>query len=239
MMQYYPLPNINVGSPDYNRYANFFNSFSPAITRHKFGVKIDQYFSEKDRLSGRYTQRKQHNDSANAYNNPLDPLSQGKKTYDAYHGVLNYTHVFSPKFLLNVSMGYIQNPVKSGLGLLDTSYPDFDISKDLGFPEYMKLGGLHGVPFIGVSTYANGYQSIGSQAWGWFWQTPETYDLNTSLSRIQGRHDLKFGWEGRLRRVSFLQPVAPVGNFNFDLSGTSQFPVRAAATAWPPSSRER
>ena len=52
MMQYYPLPNINVGSPDYNRFANFFNSYSTPITRHKFGIKIDQYFSEKDRLSG-------------------------------------------------------------------------------------------------------------------------------------------------------------------------------------------
>ena len=63
--------------------------------------------------------------SANVYNNPLDPLSQGLKTYDAYQGVVNYTHVFSPKLLLNVSMGYIVNPVKSGVGLLDTSYPEF------------------------------------------------------------------------------------------------------------------
>ncbi len=223
MMTYYPLPNINVGQPNYNRFANFFDSYSNPTTRSKFGIKVDQYFSEKDRLSGRFTQRKQHSTRANIYGNALDPYSEGLQTWNAYSAVVNYTHVFSPTLLLNVSMGYITNPVKSGRGVIDTSYPDFDISKDLGFPEYMKRSGLNAVPEIGVNQYTNGYQSIGNMGWGFFWQTPETHDLNVSLNKIRGRHDLKFGWEGRLRRVSFLQPTDPVGNFSFSNRGTSQF----------------
>jgi hypothetical protein len=61
--------------------------------------------------------------------------------------------------------------------------------------------------------------------WGFFWQTPETHHLLTTLSRLQGRHDLKFGWEGRLRRVSFLQPNSAAGIFDFSYTGTSQFPA--------------
>ena len=61
-------------------------------------------------------------------------LVRGCKRWNAYSGVVNYTHIFNPKTLLNVSLGYIVNPVKSGAGVLDTMYPKFDISKDLGFP---------------------------------------------------------------------------------------------------------
>lgn len=225
MMQYYPLPNINVGAPNYNRFANFFKSYSTPLTRPKFGIKLDHYFSEKDRIAGRFSERKQHTTKPNVYGNALDPFSEGLQQWNAYSATLNYTHVFSSTTLLNVSYGYITNPVKSGLGVLPTSFPKFDISKELGFPEYMKRSGLLGVPFIGVNgNYQNGGNSLGSLAWGWFWQTPETHDLNVSLSRLYGRHDLKFGWEGRMRRVSFLQPNAPLGNFNFSIRGSSQSP---------------
>ena len=54
----------------------------------------------------------------NVYGNPLDPVSLGDQQYNAYQGVLNYTHILNPKTLLNVSLGYITNPVKSGKGCL-------------------------------------------------------------------------------------------------------------------------
>ncbi|MFN7997893.1 MAG: TonB-dependent receptor [Bryobacteraceae bacterium] len=232
LMQLYPMPNINVGSPSYNRYANFFDAFSNPDTISKFGIKIDHSFSEKDRLSGRFTRRTEHSTGTNVYNSPADPFSEGLQTWNAYQGVINYTHVFNPRTLLNVSLGYIANPVKSGLGVLDTMYPSFDITKDLGFPGYMEASGLRAVPGISVSNYARGYLSMGSVPWGFFWQTPETHHLLVSLSRLEGRHDLKFGWEGRLRRVSFLQPNSATGTFSFGYESTSQFPRTGGGDAF-------
>ena len=225
IMQYYPLPNINVGTPSYNRFANFFKSYSAPQIRNTFGIKIDHSFSEKDRISGRFTRRAQHQFDTNVYGNALDPVSDlGYRQFNAYQGVLNYTHILNPKTLLNVSLGIVINPVMDGKGVLDTYYPKFDISKDLGFPQYMKVSGLHSVPEIDVSNYAGGYPSIGNIGWGYFWQTPETHHLVVSLSRVEGRHDLKFGWEGHQRRVSFLQPNSATGVFHFNYTGTSELP---------------
>jgi len=231
LMSYYPQPNINVGTPSYNRLANFFSSFSNPTIRNKFGIKIDHSFSERDRISGRFTQRLQHATQTNVFASPADPFSEGLQRWNAYQGVVNYTHIFNPKTLLNVSLGYIVNPVKSGAGVLDTMYPDFDISKELGFPEYMKVSGLRAVPGISVSNYAHGDLSLGNVPWGFFWQTPETHHLLVSMSRLEGRHDLKFGWEGRLRRVSFLQPNSATGTFSFSFTGTSQFPESGGGDA--------
>lgn len=231
LMQLYPMPNINVGSPNYNRFANFFSSFSNPTIRNKFGIKIDHSFGEKDRISGRFTERLQHATAANVYNSPADPFSEGLQRWNAYSAVVNYTHIFNPKTLLNVSLGYIVNPVKSGAGVLDTMYSDFDISKDLGFPAYLKESGLRAVPGISISNYARGYLSMGSVPWGFFWQTPETHHLLVSLSRVQGSHDLKFGWEGRLRRVSFLQPNSAAGTFSFGYQNSSEFPASGGGDA--------
>ena len=225
VMSYYPQPNINVGTPAYNRFANWFASYSTPSKWNKYGIKIDHYFREQDRLSARFSWRTLHSDTVNVYGNPLDPHGLGLTRFNAYNGVVNYTHVFNPKTLLNISLGYVVNPVKDGQGILDTSYPKFDISKDLGFPEYLKVSGLHAVPAITVSNYANGWESIGNVGWGFFWQTPETHHLLVSLSRLDGRHDLKFGYEGHLRRVSFLQPNSATGTYDFSYTGTSHFPV--------------
>src|SRR5207249_11158028 len=130
MMQYYPQPNINVGTSAYNRFANYFASYSTPSKWNKYGIKIDHYFREQDRLSARFSWRTLHSDTVNVYGNPLDPHCLGLTRFNAYNGVVNYTHVFNPKTLLNISLGYVVNPVKDGQGILDTSYPKFDIRSE-------------------------------------------------------------------------------------------------------------
>src|SRR5438093_5096632 len=138
MMQAFPLPNVNVGSPNYNRYNNWIRSVSNPAAKNQMDFKIDHVFSEKDRLSVRFAPRWQTRDAVNAFDSPLDPYSLGHQKYDAYSFALNHTHSFNPKTLLNVSLGYITNPVRSGRGALADFYPDYDISKELGLPEYLK-----------------------------------------------------------------------------------------------------
>src|SRR5262249_41907490 len=75
MMQAYPLPNLNVGSPNYNRFANWFRSVSNASGRDQMDFKIDHIFSEKDRLSFRFAPRWTYYDKVNSFDSPLDPYS--------------------------------------------------------------------------------------------------------------------------------------------------------------------
>ena len=44
------------------------------------------------------------------------------------------------------------------------------------------------------------------------------------MDKIQGRHEFKFGYEGRMHRISFLQVGYPEGNFSYSQTGTSQTP---------------
>jgi hypothetical protein len=232
VMQLYPLPNANVRTAAYNRYSNYFTSYSSPTSRKQYGVKIDHYFSEKDRLSARVAPRFQTQKTKNLYGNAMDPNGQGLKTWNAYSHALNYVHTFGPKTLITISLGYIINPVYSGRGVLVSDFPEFDISKDLGFPEYMKRSGIRWAPALNASNYSTaGGTSIGSRNGGLFKQTAETHDLNTSLSRVAGHHDLKFGWNGRVHRLSFLQPGAPAGNFSFSFTSTSQLPTTGGGDA--------
>src|SRR5438093_6317718 len=226
MMQEYPLPNLNVGSPNYSRYNNWIRSVSDAGGRNQMDFKIDHIFGEKDRLSIRFAPRWTYYNKVNSFDSPMDPYSQGHNKYDAYSFALNHTHSFSPKTLLNVSLGYITNPVFGGNGVLPEFYPDYDISKELGVPEYLKISGALDTPAVVIPSYraSGGGTNLGNQPWGQYKQTPETYHLLVSLSRVQGRHDMKVGWEGRLHRISFSQPVAPAGVFGFDFNSTSQQP---------------
>src|SRR5207247_2057139 len=143
-------------------------------------------------------------DAVDAFDSPLDPYSLGHQKYDAYSFALNHIHTFNPNTLLNASLGYITNPVRSGRGVLSDYYPDYDISKELGVPEYLKRSGALAAPAILLGNYRSGPtgQNLGSLFWSQYKQTPETYHLLASLSRVQGRHDLKVGWEGRLHKLS-------------------------------------
>src|SRR5207249_9213236 len=130
--------------------------------KNQMDFKVDHIFGERDRLSVRFAPRLQHSDKVNIFNSPLDPYSQGHQKYDAYSFALNHTHSFSAKTLLNVSLGYITNPVFGGNGVLPEFYPDYDISKELGVPEYLKRSGALDTPAVSVGNYRSTGVSIGS-----------------------------------------------------------------------------
>ena len=68
-------------------------------------------------------------------------------------------------------------------------------------------------------------QALGSQTFSILQYPLDTWDLSANLDKIHGQHEFKFGWEGRLHRVSFLQVGYPEGQFNYTVSGTSQTPA--------------
>lgn len=51
----------------------------------------------------------------------------------------------------------------------------------------------------------------------------ETHTALASLNWVLGKHELKFGPELRVHRITFAQPGWPAGQFRFDATGTSEF----------------
>ena len=226
MIQLYPLPNLNVGTSSYNNLHNWVGTGADKNRNDQFDIKIDHQFSAASTLSAKFSYQSGYNKPANLFGNVGDAYSSGFSNGSAKLLALNFTHTFSPKTLLTVSLGLTrQHSFDHGGSAAD--FPNFDPVKDLGMPSYIEANGIKAAP--SVSVYGGygmegGNNSIGTQAWTYLKYAQETHHLIGSLSHTTGRHELKFGVEGRLHRVNIFFPGVPAGTYSFDVNSTSQAP---------------
>jgi len=226
IMSYFPLPNLNVGAANYNPYDNW-TSNGLAINNHdQFDARIDRRFGDHNQLTGRFSYASSPSTGgASCFNNPMDPCSSGKTSWEQRAIALNEVHTFSPSTVLTLSYGFARQFVNQpGPG---ASFPSFDPVKDLGFPSYMGDSGVKATPVIVL--YGGYYQAgplnaIGGQPWAILRDAEETHHLVGALDRMQGRHEFKFGGEMRVHHINQGQPGTPAGYFTFDYTTTSQGP---------------
>jgi hypothetical protein len=79
-MQYYPLPNFNVGTSAYNPYVNFRRSGASASRGDQFDVRVDHHISDRTLLTARFSDNPSNGKSPNCFANALDPCSYGQGT---------------------------------------------------------------------------------------------------------------------------------------------------------------
>ncbi len=224
MMQYFPLPNVAVGTPAYNYLNNWIGTNGNRSNDNRYDVKIDHRISDASMLSGRISHSFGNSEGVNCFGNVADPCTSGPNTGYAWSGSLNFNHIFSPTLISTVTYGYARS--FSHTGGVAADFKDFNPVTTLGLPPYILTSGYVATPDVSLG---NGYQSAGSQSLGSrefsILQYPlDTHTLNVSLDKIKGKHEFKTGYEGRMHRISFLQVGIPEGDFTFSLSGTSQTP---------------
>lgn len=225
LMQYYPLPNLNVGTSAYNPYTNWIGSGSNQNTNDQYDIKIDHRFSDKDLLSVKYSRQGSLYHGFNCYGNLADPCTSGPSDSTAHLAAINLTHTFSPTVLLNLSYGFTRGAVFTHS--IAGDYKNLDPVKILGMPQYIDTSGVPFIPAIYLNssyTQPTGLNSIGTQPWSYLRQGQETHHLLGTLSWVRGQHELKFGGEWRVHRDNFTQPGVPAGIYYYDFTGTSEFP---------------
>jgi hypothetical protein len=225
MMQYFPLPNVAVGTAAYNPLNNWIGSTTSPSTDHRFDTKVDDRLSDSSLLSARFSRSQSTSHGGNCFGDVADPCTQGPNHSYAVSTAISYNHTFSPTLILNVNYGYVRSFAFTGGDALD--FPGFNPVTTLGMPQYILTSGFIATPNI---TFGNGYQSVsgqnlGSQTFSILHYPLDTHDLHVSLDKIQGKHDFKFGYEGRMHIVSYLQVSYPEGQFSFSQTGTSQTPA--------------
>jgi hypothetical protein len=226
LMQYFPEPNLNVGSANYSPFINRVDSGSTRSSNNQWDLKIDHRFSEKNLISGKYSWDGSRSTPFNCFANFADPCSSGPVTGGAHVFALNDTHSFNPTTLLNISYGVSRGryfyPSIAGTFPKGTSAVDL-----LGEPAYMKSSGYNWFPAVGIGggyASAGPYNSIGTELYSYAKQGQETHHLIGTLSWVKGTHEFKFGGEGRLHRLNFTQPnFAPGGYYSFDQTGTANY----------------
>jgi hypothetical protein len=231
LMQYYPLPNLNVGTSAYNPYTNWIGSGSNQGSNNQYDIKIDYRFNDTNLLSAKYSRQGNFGHGFNCYGNVADPCTSGPGDSTAHLAALNFTHTFSPTVLLNIAWGFTRGAVFTHS--IAGDFKDIDPVKLLGMPQYMDTSGVPFIPAINLNSSYNtsGLNSIGTQPWSYLRQGQETHHLLGTVSWVRGQHELKFGGEGRMHRDNFTQPGIPGGQFSYDFTGTSEFPFSGGGDA--------
>jgi hypothetical protein len=218
MLQLFPEPN----QPNQGIYGNWFGSGSSQSFNDQFDIKVDHRFNEKNLVSVKYSYQYNHNKGLDCFKNFTDPCQGGPGWTNAHLFAINDTHTFSPSLLLNVTLGFTR-----GVWHIDAYNPHGvdDPLGALGFPSYLQSNGFKGVPAIYISTYANnGSTSIGTDPYGNYRLGQDTGQLAATLDKVHGPHELKFGLDGRIHQINYIQTNAPVGIFSFDEGGSAACP---------------
>lgn len=233
MMQYFPLPNIAVGTPAYNPYTNWQGSASAPGVNNQFDIKIDQRFSDKDLLAVRYSRGWSPGPhSPNCFGNVADPCDGGPAPSDANLVAINHTHTFSPNLLFTASYGLARSYVFEETIAAESQYKGLSPTATLGMPSYMDDSHIPFIPAIVLGNYTSpSGTNMGTLPWSYEREGTETHELLGALNWIKGAHDLKFGAEGRMHRTNYTQPGTPGGYFYYDFTGTSEYPYSGGGDA--------
>jgi hypothetical protein len=176
----------------------------------QFGIRVDQYLSEKDQLEFRYSfsQGSQTDPLSTAGANvPGFPVGENQR---AQNFVAQETHTFTPTVVATARFSFLRNKF-----LFDEHLNNTDPAS-LGFTYAPSLEEAIGPPFIQVG----GYASIGDPITGPRNTYQNSYDISGSLTWIRGRHQFKFGGGYQYDQINVTQGIATNGFFVF-----ANFPV--------------
>src|SRR5438105_1001425 len=219
MMTYFPEPNINGGSI----YQNWFGSGSSHSSNKQFDIKIDHRFTENNLMSAKFAyQYSPSGTGLDCFKNFTDPCQGGPGWTNAHAFAINDTHTFSSTLLLTTTLGFTR-----GVWHIDAYNPrgENDPLGTLGFPSYLEANGFKGVPAIFIDQYTPaGYANIGTDPYGNYRLGQDTGQLSATLDKIHGLHDIKFGVDGQIHQINYIQTNAAVGFFSFNTDATNACP---------------
>ena len=219
MMTYFPQPNF----PSGGIYQNWFGSGSSKSSNEQFDIRIDHRFSQNDLLTGKFSyQYTPSGTGLDCFKNFTDPCQGGPGWTNAHAFAINETHTFSPTLLLTTTLGFTR-----GVWHIDAYNPHGmnDPLGTLGFPSYLQANGFTGVPAIFIDQYASaGQANIGTDPYGNYRLGQDTGQLSATLDKVHGLHDIKFGFDGRIHQMNYIQTNAPVGFFSFNADATNACP---------------
>lgn len=208
-MTFFPNPT-GAGDP-MTGLNNFTKNSTSSNPSYSFDIKGDQIFSERSRLSGRYSRQFGKSIGPAIFNNPADPnASEG--TNRVHNVVLEHTWNPAPSVVWTNRAG-----VERQYG--DNRSPHFDPTS-IGFPPILLAGAATIFPRLDFDNGA--YASLGTYGWTDTIATRTQWLVDSTLSKIVGPHNVRFGGEQRTLFVNFWQPGFPGGNFQFSRNATLQ-----------------
>ena len=206
ILDYYPEAN----SPG-NEFTNQFNwvgQFSRPNDANRLTAKTDYNLSDRQRLFVRYNYFGHTNDTPQTWaDNPACPHPDCVSIYSRQqNAALDYTNTINARTVLNMRWGL-------GRSILDREVGHLGFRpSSLGYPEYMEEGAdVLMFPRFNVQDF----KAPAAQHHLNYKSSIMVHTLLANLTRVAGRHNLKFGGDVRFNFVNYSQRTYnPVFNFN-------------------------
>jgi len=203
LVSLYPLPTNS---------ANFFNftktetSGSPTW---EWDIKVDHNFSEKSRITGRFSRAFFGYNVINLFGNPANPDSVSAQDYTndvaiEHTYTLNATTIWTNRFTLDRAHAH-------------NFTPQYNIVS-FGFSPILLAGGGQAFPRIDIASYS----SLGGCGYCNAIHAHTLPDYFSGINKIKGAHNLKFGFEHKDLYYYYWNPGYPTGDFPFDNTPTAQ-----------------
>ena len=223
LVGYYPLPNLTSSFPGFDPlFFNWAGQGASKTALNQLDVKVDHRFNPNNQLAVRFFRGWGSNDNgAEIWHNPGDPYFAGAQVTRSIGLAINFNKTISPTMFLSLSAGDSYNHVKAQTPLNGGQFSSASPVKTLGMPSYIADSGDNAFPQVYVNEASD--VGVGDSAWTNYSPGAETRHLLGSVTKILGKHELKFGAELRLMYLNVTFNFAPSGIYNIDRWATAQY----------------
>jgi Carboxypeptidase regulatory-like domain len=205
VLHYWPLPNANLAGGTVNYIANA----AAGVDTNQYNVRIDQIVSDKQRLFGRYTYWNINTlPTQYIFGNSGGPTSAVRGLVADQQAVIGDVYTFSPSMVGDFRISYLHantpiTPANNNVNLSQFGPFWAGISSSLTHQQFPAPYIVNTIPspFAGLDVTNN--------------DTGNNYALAASITKVVGRHTLKFGADVRRYQFREGQTVFAPGFFIF------------------------
>ncbi len=195
---------------------NYTANASVGGQNYQYNARVDRNVSDKQRVFIRYTYWNNLNLAIDPYKTKTC-VDRCTETFNTNQGVIADTYSFSPTTIGDFRIAYLRfsydrTPLTLG----------YDLTQ-LGWPAALNNQVAFRVQPIPLVTGYNGVFST-SGTGSTIVDRDDSYSAAPSLTKIAGKHTLKFGAEIRRLTHNYYQQNNPSGSFNFDSNMTTASP---------------
>ena len=210
MLSYWPVPNSPATITGTN---NWFTQGVNQSDSKKMDFKGDHNFSDRDRVTGRYSYNPSNGNPANLFGegNPAFTFNDGPNGTRTHSTVVDYTRVQSANTIFTARYGFIYSTY-----FRNPMVPNFDLTT-LGLPKYMlDMATIKVFPTIAPDNYMD----IGTEGYVVMDRQEGAHQFSGSMTKTLSAHNVKVGGELKNNFLDYAQPGFPSGRFIFGAQTT-------------------
>jgi Carboxypeptidase regulatory-like domain len=182
---------------------------------HRLDIRLDWTKSERQRIFTRFSYDKLIFSTANVFASGWDP-DYAQNTTNGRNILVADDLTLNSSTVLNLRYSFTRHHENQG----NPAYANTDISS-LGFPSSLASEVVFKqLPFILFDDVGGGVG--GTADYNNFAYASENSDVNATITKVKGKHEMSFGFEWMKRFLNVGQPPAPAGAYGFDVSATDQ-----------------